>query len=901
VKIWRTKNRTCPQEKSKAITRANKLFANKFHQAGHKKPTLTKNALPLTLKMRGLLNEYPLDEVPLMMVPSVYRLLGKAHKPLGKIMKAGYKEEFGSILPLLPLKNVVILPKSIIPIIVGRASSIKAVEHALKNDKSIFITAQKDPLVETPTDSDVFHVGTRSTILQVMRMPNGALKILAEGIVRAKISNMDNQDGFWTAWCTDKPTTGLEATVELEAIWRQLKNIYSGYSQLNEKAPADVVTMVKTAQDMDYAADTIAVHISNLTFDERQEILELPDLKERMLRLCSLLQKEIEILQTEQRIRGRVQTQVEKNQREYYLTEQIKAIQKELGREDQATDIEQMRAQAKALKMSKDAYEKVDKELRRLEQMSPLSSEAVVSRHYIDWVLALPWTKASKDSISIQQAENILEKSHAGLKKVKERIIEFLAAKKFSKNLERSPIICLVGPPGVGKTSLAQSIADSLGREFTRISLGGIRDEAEIRGHRRTYIGALPGKIVQAMKKAKTINPVILLDEIDKLSRDIHGDPAAALLEVLDPEQNKGFVDHFLETEYDLSKVLFVATANVAEGIPYALYDRMEVLNLSGYTDDEKVAIAKKFLVPKNLKEYSLSRTQFKISDDMLRHIVIYYTKEAGVRQLERTISKLMRKTIQAILKDSSLKGVTINEERIKEWLGYPLFRKTSLSTSKKVGIATGLAWTEVGGDVLEIEANAVTGKGGMTLTGQLGEVMQESAQAALSYIRSRAKELGLRASFYTSKDIHVHIPEGATPKDGPSAGITMCTALLSALTDNPTMDHLAMTGEITLQGRVLGIGGLKEKILAAKQYGFTKLIVPKENFDDVQEIAKEVNLDDLEIIFVSTMDEVLKHAFVKDPFTHKPTPAPSRKRTKTKTKTKAKIPAKNSKKKKRA
>lgn len=776
-------------------------------------------------------------------------------------------DEIGIVLPLLPLKNVVILPKSIIPIIVGRASSIKAVEHALKHDKSIFISAQKDPNVETPTSEDIFHTGTRSTILQVMRMPNGALKILAEGIQRAHVSHMDNQDGFWTAWCTDISTTGLDAPIELEALWRQLKTVYTAYSQLNEKAPSDVISMVKTPQDMDYISDTIAVHIGNLTFNERQEVLELPDLKERMLRLCSLLRKEIEILQTEQRIRGRIQTQVEKNQREYYLTEQIKAIQKELGREDQSADIDQMRSQAKALKLTKDAYEKVDKELRRLEQMSPLSSEAVVSRHYIDWVLALPWNKVSKDTIGIQQAENILEKSHAGLKKVKERIIEFLAAKKFSKNLERSPIICLVGPPGVGKTSLAQSIAKSLGREFTRISLGGIRDEAEIRGHRRTYIGALPGKIIQAMKKAKTINPVILLDEIDKLSRDIHGDPAAALLEVLDPEQNKGFVDHFLETEYDLSKVLFIATANVAEGIPYALYDRLEVINLSGYTEEEKLAITKQFLIPKSLKEYSLSRAQFKISDDILRTIINHYTKEAGVRQVERVISKLMRKTIQELLKDPKLKSVTITQKHVIDWLGNPIFRKTSLSHTKKIGIATGLAWTEVGGDILEIETSVVAGKGGLTLTGQLGEVMQESAQAALSYIRSRAKELGLRPSFYTTKDLHIHIPEGATPKDGPSAGITMCTALVSALTDNPTLDQLAMTGEITLQGRVLAIGGLKEKILAAKQYNFKKLIVPKENFDDVQEIAKEVKLDDLEIIYVSTMDEVLKHAFVKDPY----------------------------------
>lgn len=771
-------------------------------------------------------------------------------------------------LPLLPLKNVAILPKSIIPIIVGRSISIKAVEYALKHNRSLFISAQKDPKTENPTKDDVFLYGTRSIILQVMRMPNGALKILAEGLCRAKIQSFEDADGFIGVKYQDLPTSSLEQTVELEAIWRELRSLYTAYTKLNEKAPTDLANAVKTSEDMDYIADTIGVHISNLSLDERQVILELPDLKDRMLKLCSLLKKEIEILQTEQRIRGRIQTQVEKSQREYYLTEQMKAIQKELGREDQSEEIELIKSKIKITGLTKEALQKVEKELRRLEQMPTLSSEAVVSRHYIDWIISLPWKKTSKDTIGLIQATRILNKNHAGLKKAKERIIEFLAAKKFSKNLHRSPVICFVGPPGVGKTSLARSISESMGREFVRISLGGIRDEAEIRGHRRTYIGALPGKIIQAMKKASTLNPVILLDEIDKMSRDIHGDPAAALLEVLDPEQNQSFIDHFLDVGYDLSQVMFIATANVLEHIPYPLYDRLEIITLSGYTEEEKLAIANKFLIPKNLKEYSLSKHQFRISDEILHFIINEYTKEAGVRQLDRVLAKLMRKTIQMLLESEKKKSITITKKVILDWLGYPVFKKTSLNQKKeRIGLATGLAWTEMGGDVLEIETTALLGKGGLTLTGQLGDVMQESAQAALSYIRSRASEIGLKNSFHSSKDIHIHIPEGATPKDGPSAGITIGTALVSALTTNQTKPNLAMTGEITLQGRVLAVGGLKEKLIAAQQHNCNMVILPRENFEDIQEIKKEISLDNLKLIFVNNMDEVLDAALVENPF----------------------------------
>ena len=777
--------------------------------------------------------------------------------------------ETESKLALLPLKNVVILPKSITPIIAGRSKSIAAIEHALKHNKSIFITTQKDHAVENPTENDVFSYGVRSTILQVMRMPNGALKILAEGICRARVleSSVDEQ-GFMHVAYEDLPTTSIEDSVELLAHWRQLKSLYTAYSKLNEKMPADLITTAKTPQDIDYIADTIAVHL-NLTVLERQEILELPDLKERVLKICAFIKREIEILQVQQKIQGHIQTAVEKNQREYYLTEQMKAINKELGREDQSAEINQLRDKVQGLGLTKEAREKVEKELRRLEQMPPLSSEAVVSRHYVDWITSLPWQKLSKDTISLVQAEKILHKHHAGLKKAKERIIEFLAAKKFSKSLHRSPIICLAGPPGVGKTSLAKSIADSVGREFVRISLGGIKDESEIRGHRRTYIGALPGKIIQAMRKANSKNPVILLDEIDKMSRDLHGDPASALLEVLDPEQNKGFVDHFLDVEYDLSNVMFIATANMTEGIPYPLYDRMEIISLSGYTDDEKLEITRKFLIPKNLSEYDLTNKQFSLPNDMIKVIISEYTKEAGVRQLERTIAKLMRKAIQVLLKDKKKNRIVITSELVKEWLGHPKFKKTSLNNKKdRIGLATGLAWTELGGDLLEIETSAIPGKGGMTLTGQLGEVMQESAQAALSYIRARNKELNLPRSFYTTKDIHVHIPEGATPKDGPSAGITITVALVSALTNNPTKKDIAMTGEVTLQGRVLAVGGLKEKLLAAKQQGFKTVIIPHENYDDMQDILKETDLSDLQLIYARHVDEVLKEAFVKNPFT---------------------------------
>lgn len=771
-------------------------------------------------------------------------------------------------LPLLPLKNVVLLPKSIIPVIVGRQSSIAAVEYALKHDKTIFVTAQKHPDTEKPNEHDMYAVGTRSTILQVMRMPNKALKILVEGICRARIIKSFAVEDFTGAISIDLITEGLEHNRDLEATWRYVKSLYQQYAQLNERAPQDLVnSATRTVEDIDYIADSVAAHL-NLSFDERQNILEEVNLKKRLFVLALMLQKEIDILETENRIRFNVQKQVEKNQREYYLTEQIKAINKELGREDHLSEINDLRAHVKKAGLSDEAAEKCEKELHKLEQIAPLSPEAGVSRNYVDWLLNIPWKKSSKDSLSLQQAEKILNNSHAGLKKPKERILEFIAAQKFSGTMEKAPIICLVGPPGVGKTSLATVIAKSLDREFVRMSLGGVKDEAEIRGHRRTYIGALPGKIIQAMKKAKTTNPVMLLDEIDKLSHDITGDPASALLEVLDPDQNATFVDHYLDVEYNLSKVMFIATANMMETIPYPLLDRMEIIQLSGYTQEEKAGIAQNFLVPKKLKEYHLTKRSFNLPNPIIDTLINEYTKEAGVRQLERTIAKLIRKTIERFLTNKSAKSITITPEIIKEWLGYPKFKPTSLEKElQAVGLARGLAWTETGGEILEIETTVFPGKGNLALTGQLGDVMQESAQASLSYIKSRAQELGIKKQTFSTSDIHLHLPEGATPKDGPSAGVAMTSSLLSTLTKIPLKQDVAMTGEITLRGRVLAIGGIKEKLLAAKRYGIKKVLVPNENLDEVREVQKELDLG-VEIVFVDHLDEAIPHLFVRNPFT---------------------------------
>lgn len=769
-------------------------------------------------------------------------------------------------LPVLPLKNLVTLPKSVVPVVIGRDISIRAIEYAVRHNKELFVTAQKSLDTENPAVEDLYHYGTRAAVVQVVRMPNGTLKILLEGLVRAQIVEVVQSHEFIGVMAQDLVSKMLPESPETNALWRNLFESFQEYINLNDKISHDVLSLFRGPEDLDYLADTVAVQL-HLDFVERQRILEMVGLQERAVDLCVRLKKEIEILKIEKNIRKRVQSQVEKNQKDYYLNEQMRAIQRELGRDDNQEEIEGLRKKAKKLKLTQEAREKVEAELRRLELMPPISPEAAVCRNYVDWVLGLPWGVECNDTVDMDEAEKMLNASHAGLKKPKDRIIEFIAARKFAKDhLKRSPIICLAGPPGVGKTSLAQSIADSLGRPLVRVSLGGMRDEAEIRGHRRTYVGAMPGKIVQAMKKAKVCNPVILLDEIDKMAMDFRGDPASALLEALDPEQNKSFVDHYLEIDYDLSKVLFVTTANVIDGVPFPLLDRMEVISLSGYTQHEKMVIARQFLLPKILKEYALTEKQVTVDDRLLGKIIEEYTKEAGVRQLERILAKLMRKSILWFLKNKKQKTVTVDNQMVEDWLGVPVYRRDERVREENIGVVTGLAWTEVGGDVLEVEVTVLKGKGAMTLTGQLGEVMQESAQAAMSYIRSRSKDFGLKENFYADIDVHVHVPEGAIPKDGPSAGITIATALTSALTKVPVRCDIAMTGEVTLRGRVLQIGGLKEKLLAAARLGILTVIVPKSNARDVKEFAHELDKG-LNIIYAESMNQVLDAALVRKPF----------------------------------
>ncbi len=769
-------------------------------------------------------------------------------------------------LPVLPLKNVVAMPRSIVPVIVGRDISLQAVEYALKHHKEVFVTAQRSQDTNVPTVEDLYPIGTRAVILQATRMQNGTLKILIEGIIRARIEEVVQREEFIGVLSADIASIPMLQDAETEALWRTLVDLFKAYIDISDKVPKDVLTMFKDSSDLDHLADTVAMHVQ-MKLEERQRILETIELKERVHLLISQLKQEIEIIKTEQKIRKRVQSQVEKHQKDYYLHEQMRAIQRELGKEGLAGEVAELRKKAKKLRLPADVAEKVELELNRLEQMQATSPESSVSRNYIEWILALPWHETSKDRVSISEAEGILSESHAGMKKAKERVLEFIAIKKFAKDkLKRSPIICLAGPPGVGKTSLARSIAKALGREFVRISLGGMRDEAEIRGHRRTYIGAMPGKIIQAMRRAKTVNPVMLLDEVDKMSMDFRGDPASALLEVLDPELNTAFADYFLEVDYDLSKVMFITTANVIDNIPYPLLDRMEVIQLAGYSLEEKRDIARSFLIPRLLVEHSLSADQFEISDELLLRVIDEYTKEAGVRQLERIFAKIIRKSIQLLLEFPKMKKVTVSDALIEEWLGSPRFKRPEKSPEERIGVVTGLAWTEAGGDILEIEVTILKGKGSLQLTGQLGEVMRESAEAALSYVRSRAKELGLKEDFYSDKDIHIHVPEGAIPKDGPSAGISMTVALVSALTQKPVKKALAMTGEVTLRGRVLPVGGLKEKLLAATRFGFTMVIVPLENKSDIKEFEKELDAS-LKILYADTMDTVLSESFTASPF----------------------------------
>ncbi|HCH0390866.1 TPA: endopeptidase La [Vibrio parahaemolyticus] len=764
-------------------------------------------------------------------------------------------------IPVLPLRDVVVYPHMVIPLFVGREKSISCLETAMETNKQVLLVAQKQADTDEPTVDDLFEVGTVATILQLLKLPDGTVKVLVEGQQRAKINHFKESD-FFLAEAEFIVTPELDER-EQEVIVRSAINQFEGFIKLNKKIPPEVLTSLNGIDEAARLADTIAAHMP-LKLVDKQQVLEIIDVTERLEFLMGQMKSEIDLLQVEKRIRGRVKKQMEKSQREYYLNEQMKAIQKELGEmEDAPDEFETLQKKIDESKMPQEAREKTEQELQKLKMMSPMSAEATVVRSYIDWMVSVPWTKRSKVKKNLAKAEEILNEDHYGLERVKERILEYLAVQNRINKL-KGPILCLVGPPGVGKTSLGRSIASATGRKYVRMALGGVRDEAEIRGHRRTYIGSLPGKLIQKMSKVGVKNPLFLLDEIDKMSSDMRGDPASALLEVLDPEQNNSFNDHYLEVDYDLSDVMFVATSN-SMNIPGPLLDRMEVIRLSGYTEDEKLNIAKRHLVEKQVQRNGLKPNEIVIEDSAIIGIIRYYTREAGVRGLEREISKICRKAVKNILLDKDIKSVTVTMDNLKEYLGVQRFDYGKADESNRIGQVTGLAWTEVGGDLLTIETQSMPGKGKLTQTGSLGDVMQESIQAAMTVVRSRADKLGINSDFYEKKDIHVHVPEGATPKDGPSAGTAMCTALVSALTGNPVKAEVAMTGEITLRSEVLPIGGLKEKLLAAHRGGIKTVLIPKDNERDLEEIPENV-IADLQVIPVQWIDEVLKVALERDP-----------------------------------
>ncbi|ENM5761713.1 endopeptidase La [Vibrio mimicus] len=764
-------------------------------------------------------------------------------------------------IPVLPLRDVVVYPHMVIPLFVGREKSIQCLEAAMDNNKQVLLVAQKKAETDEPKVADLFEVGTVATILQLLKLPDGTVKVLVEGQQRAKITQFYEEEYFF-ADAQYLVTPELDER-EQEVVVRSAINQFEGFIKLNKKIPPEVLTSLNGIDEAARLADTIAAHMP-LKLVDKQKVLELLDVTERLEFLMGQMESEIDLLQVEKRIRTRVKKQMEKSQREYYLNEQMKAIQKELGEMDDAPDeFEALKKKIEDSKMPKEAREKAEQELHKLKMMSPMSAEATVVRSYIDWMVNVPWTKRSKVKKDLSKAEEILNADHYGLERVKERILEYLAVQSRINKL-KGPILCLVGPPGVGKTSLGRSIAAATGRQYVRMALGGVRDEAEIRGHRRTYIGSMPGKLIQKMAKVGVKNPLFLLDEIDKMSSDMRGDPASALLEVLDPEQNNSFNDHYLEVDYDLSDVMFVATSN-SMNIPGPLLDRMEVIRLSGYTEDEKLNIAKDHLVSKQIERNGLKPSEIVIEDSAIIGIIRYYTREAGVRGLEREISKICRKAVKKILLDKGVKTVVVNQQNLKEFLGVQRFDYGKAEESNRVGQVNGLAWTEVGGDLLTIETQSMPGKGKLTQTGSLGDVMQESIQAAMTVVRSRAEKLGINPDFYEKRDIHVHVPEGATPKDGPSAGIAMCTALVSSLTGNPVKAEVAMTGEITLRGEVLPIGGLKEKLLAAHRGGIKTVLIPKDNERDLEEIPDNV-IADLQVIPVQWIDEVLKVALEQDP-----------------------------------
>ena len=762
---------------------------------------------------------------------------------------------------VLPLRDIVVFPHMIVPLFVGREKSVRALDEVMREDKQILLVAQKDAGEEDPTSDDIHPVGTIGSVLQLLKLPDGTVKVLVEGGARARIIKYEDGADYFRAEAEKIEDVPSDAR-EVEALARSLYSQFEHYVKLNKKIPPEVLVSLNQIDDPSKLADTVASHLANKVSD-KQELLEMTNVVERLERAFSLMEGEIGVMQVEKKIRSRVKRQMEKTQREYYLNEQMKAIQRELGEgEDGKDELTELEDKIKETKLSKEALEKTTAELKKLRNMSPMSAEATVVRNYLDWVLSIPWGKKRRISKDLNKAAQILDDDHYGLEKVKERIIEYLAVQQRTKKM-KGPILCLVGPPGVGKTSLGKSIARATGRSFGRMSLGGVRDEAEIRGHRRTYIGSLPGKIVQAMKKAKFSNPLIVLDEIDKLGADFRGDPSSALLEVLDPEQNNAFNDHYLELDYDLSDVMFVTTANTLR-IPPALLDRMEVIHISGYTEDEKVEIAKRHLIPKQQQIHALSETEWSISEPALRTLVRTYTREAGVRSLERELARLARKATKEIVQDGT-KGISITARNLAKYAGIPRFRYGETELEDLVGVTTGLAWTEVGGELLTIEAVMLPGKGKMTITGKLGDVMQESVQAAASYVRSRALDIGVKPPSFERRDIHVHVPEGATPKDGPSAGVAMATTIVSVLTRIPVRKDVAMTGEITLRGRVLPIGGLKEKLLAALRGGVKKVLIPIDNEKDLAEIPDNVKKG-LEIIPVSTVEEALKEALVRAP-----------------------------------
>jgi ATP-dependent Lon protease len=770
--------------------------------------------------------------------------------------KAQAKEFF----PVLPLRDIVVFPYMIVPLFVGREKSIAALEEVMRADKHILLVAQKNAGDDDPKTDAIYQVGTLASVLQLLKLPDGTVKVLVEGSARAKVVRYVDNPNYFEAE-VERIADSVGSKEEVEALARSTFTQFESYVKLNKKISPEVLGNISQIEDYSKLADTIASHLA-VKISDKQDVLETPTISSRLERVYTLMESEISVLQVEKKIRTRVKRQMEKTQREYYLNEQMKAIQKELGDTDERDDIAEFEEKIDNTKLSKEAKDKATAELKKLRQMSPMSAEATVVRNYLDWLLSIPWGVRGKVKKDLNEAQSILDKEHYGLEKVKERIVEYLAVQNRTTKL-KGPILCLVGPPGVGKTSLGKSIANATGREFVRMSLGGVRDEAEIRGHRRTYIGSMPGKVVQSMKKAKRTNPLFLLDEIDKMGQDFRGDPAAALLEVLDPEQNSSFNDHYLEVDYDLSNVMFVTTANTLN-IPPALLDRMEIIRLAGYTEDEKVEIAKRHLLSEMQQNHGLEAGEWNVGDDALREIIRCYTREAGVRSLEREIAKLARKAVKEILMTGT-KSVAFTAANLKDYLGVPKYRYGEAELQDAVGVVTGLAWTEVGGEILTIEGVMMPGKGKMTVTGNLRDVMKESIQAANAYVRSRSVDFGIHPSVFDRKDIHVHVPEGATPKDGPSAGVGMATAIISVLTGIPVHKDVAMTGEITLRGRVLPIGGLKEKLLAALRAGIKRVIIPADNVKDLAEIPAEVTTK-MEIIAAAHVDDVLKVALVRMP-----------------------------------